>query len=83
FRQAEFDIMYDSGISRTAGILDLGVKYNIVQKAGTWYSYKDERIGQGRENAKSFLEQHPDIAKEIEEKIKEQAGLLEKEEAKA
>ncbi|HXK65663.1 MAG TPA: recombinase RecA [Spirochaetota bacterium] len=83
FRQAEFDIMYDSGISRTAGILDLGVKYNIVQKAGTWYSYKDERIGQGRENAKSFLDQHPDIAKEIEEKIKEQAGLLEKEEAKA
>ncbi|MDH7553216.1 MAG: recombinase RecA [Spirochaetota bacterium] len=83
FRQAEFDIMYDSGISRTAGILDLGVKYNIVQKAGTWYSYKDERIGQGRENAKSFLDQHPDIAKEIEEKVKEQAGLLEKEEAKA
>ncbi|MGB4270082.1 MAG: recombinase RecA [Spirochaetota bacterium] len=83
FRQAEFDIMYDSGISRTAGVLDLGVKYNIVQKAGTWYSYKDERIGQGRENAKSFLDQHPDIAKEIEEKIKQQAGLLEKEEAKA
>ena len=83
FRQAEFDIMYDSGISRTAGILDLGVKYNIVQKAGTWYSYKDERIGQGRENAKNFLDQHPDVAKEIEEKIKEQAGLLEKEEAKA
>lgn len=83
FRQAEFDIMYDSGISRTAGVLDLGVKFNIIQKAGTWYSYKDERIGQGRENAKSFLDQHPDIAKEIEEKIKEQAGLAEKEEAKA
>lgn len=83
FRQAEFDIMYDSGISRTAGILDLGVKYNIIQKAGTWYSYKDERIGQGRENAKSFLDQHSDIAKAIEEKIKEQAGLAEKEEAKA
>jgi len=83
FRQAEFDIMYDSGISRTAGILDLGVKYNIIQKAGTWYSYKDERIGQGRENAKSFLDQHPDVAKAIEEKIKEQAGLAEKEEVKA
>jgi len=83
FRQAEFDIMYDSGISRTAGILDLGVKFNIIQKAGTWYSYKDERIGQGRENAKSFLDQHPDVAKAIEEKIKEQAGLAEKEEAKA
>lgn len=83
FRQAEFDIMYEGGISRTAGILDLGVKYNIVQKAGTWYSYKDERIGQGRENAKSFLDQHPEIAKEIEEKIKQQAGLYEKEEAKA
>ncbi|MCX8124195.1 MAG: recombinase RecA [Spirochaetes bacterium] len=83
FRQAEFDIMYEGGISRTAGILDLGVKFNIVQKAGTWYSYKDERIGQGRENAKSFLDQHPEIAKEIEEKIKQQAGLFEKEEAKA
>ncbi len=83
FRQAEFDIMYDGGISRTAGILDLGVKFNIVQKAGTWYSYKDERIGQGRENAKSFLDQHPEVAKEIEEKIKQQAGLYEKEEAKA
>jgi len=83
FRQAEFDIMYDGGISRNAGILDLGVKYNIIQKAGTWYSYKDERIGQGRENAKSFLDQHPDVAKAIEEKIKEQAGLAEKEEAKA
>jgi recombination protein RecA len=83
FRQAEFDIMYDGGISRTAGILDLGVKYNIIQKAGTWYSYKDERIGQGRENAKSFLDQHPDVAKAIEEKIKEQAGLAEKEEVKA
>jgi len=83
FRQAEFDIMYDGGISRNAGILDLGVKYNIIQKAGTWYSYKDERIGQGRENAKSFLDQHPDVAKAIEEKIKEQAGLAEKEEVKA
>jgi len=82
FRQAEFDIMYDSGISRTAGILDLGVKYNIIQKAGTWYSYKDERIGQGRENAKSYLDQHPDSAKEIEEKIKQQAGLTAQEEVK-
>ncbi|HOE21090.1 MAG TPA: recombinase RecA [Spirochaetota bacterium] len=83
FRQAEFDIMYDSGISRTAGMLDLGVKYNIIQKAGTWYSYKDERIGQGRENAKSYLDQHPDSAKEIEEKIKQQAGLTAQEEVKA
>ncbi len=82
FRQAEFDIMYDSGISRTAGMLDLGVKYNIIQKAGTWYSYKDERIGQGRENAKSYLDQHPDSAKEIEEKIKQQAGLTAQEEVK-
>ena len=82
FRQAEFDIMYASGISRTAGMLDLGVKYNIIQKAGTWYSYKDERIGQGRENAKSYLDQHPDSAKEIEEKIKQQAGLTAQEEVK-
>lgn len=83
FRQAEFDIMYDGGISRTAGILDLGVKFSIVQKAGTWYSYKEERIGQGRENAKNYLDQRPETAREIEIQVKQQAGLSEKEEARA
>jgi recombination protein RecA len=75
FKQAEFDIMYDTGISREGGILDLAVKYNIINKAGTWYSYGDERIGQGRENARKFLRENPLINKEIELKIKKEAGL--------
>ena len=76
FRQAEFDIMYHTGISVYGGILDLGVKYEIIKKAGTWFSYGDERIGQGRENAKNFLENNPKIASEIERKIKIENGLL-------
>jgi recombination protein RecA len=75
FRQAEFDIMYDSGISRAGDILDLGVKLEIVKKSGTWFSYGDERIGQGRENAKKYLADNPKAAGEIEEKIKAAAGL--------
>ncbi len=77
FRQAEFDIMYNSGISREGGILDLGVKYDIINKAGTWYSYKDERIGQGRENSKNYFKENPGIAGEIEQKIKIETGLIE------
>jgi len=69
FREVEFDIIFGEGISREGDILDLAVDYNIVDKAGTWYSYGDSRIGQGRENAKDFLKNHPDVAKEIEEKL--------------
>jgi recombination protein RecA len=76
FRQAEFDIMYNSGISREGGILDLGVKNNIIKKAGTWYSYKEDRIGQGRENTKNYLRENPAIAQEIEQKIKVATGLV-------
>ncbi len=76
FRQAEFDIMYNSGISREGGILDLGTKLGIIKKAGTWYSYNEDRIGQGRENAKNFIKENPNIAQEIEEKIKISAGLI-------
>ena len=76
FKQAEFDIMYDTGISREGGILDLAVKYNIINKAGTWYSYGEERIGQGRENVRKYLNDNPTICKEIEMKIKKEAGLL-------
>jgi recombination protein RecA len=76
FKQAEFDIMYDSGISREGGILDLAVKYDIINKSGTWYSYGDERIGQGRENARKFLRENPDLMKDMEIKIKTFAGLL-------
>lgn len=77
FKQAEFDIMYDAGISREGGVLDLAVKYNIINKAGTWYSYGEERIGQGRENARKFLRDNPNINKDIESRIKKEAGLTE------
>ena len=76
FKQAEFDIMYDSGISREGGILDLAVKYDIINKSGTWYSYGDERIGQGRENARKFLRENPVLMKDMEIKIKTFAGLI-------
>lgn len=76
FRQAEFDVMYDSGISREGGILDMGTTLGIVKKAGTWYSYGEERVGQGRENAKAFLKEHPEVAREIEQKVKLAAGII-------
>ncbi len=75
FREVEFDIMYGEGISKTGEILDLGVKAGVVEKSGSWYSYGDERIGQGRENAKVFLKANPAIAKEIEDKIRGANGL--------
>jgi len=74
-RQAEFDIMFGEGISRSGDILDLGVAMNIITKSGAWFAYGEERLGQGRENAKQFLEANPDIAQEIERKIREAAGL--------
>lgn len=75
FKQAEFDIMYGKGISHEGCLVDLGVQYNIVNKSGAWYSYGDQRIGQGRENTKAFLQEHPDMAAEIEAKIRAAAGL--------
>lgn len=75
FKQAEFDIMYGQGISHEGCLVDLGVQYNIINKSGAWYSYGDERIGQGRENTKDFLKNHPDMAFEIENRIREAAGL--------
>ncbi len=76
FRQVEFDIMYGEGVSKTGEILDLGVQANLVDKAGAWFSYKDQKIGQGRENAKRFLLDNPDIMAELEHKIRENAGLV-------
>ena len=78
FREVEFDIVFGEGISRVGDIVDLGVAENIVEKSGAWFSYKNERIGQGRENAKTFLKEHQDIAREIEEKILDRAGILKK-----
>ncbi len=76
FKQVEFDIMYGEGVSKTGELLDLGVKANVVEKAGSWFSYNSERIGQGRENAKQFLKDNPDMADDIERKIRENAGLV-------
>ena len=76
FKQVEFDIMYGEGISKTGELVDLGVKAGIVEKSGAWLSYKGERIGQGRENAKQFLKDNPKIANEIEQAIRANAGLI-------
>ena len=75
FREVEFDIMYGEGISKTGELVDLGVKAGVVEKSGSWYSFRDERIGQGRENAKSFLKSNPGVAQEIEDKIRASHGL--------
>ncbi|MCR6515249.1 MAG: recombinase RecA [Clostridium sp.] len=75
FRQAEFDIMYNEGISREGNIVDVGVKEGMVQKSGAWFSYDDVRLGQGRENAKIYLKENPEVALEIENKIREKHGL--------
>ena len=75
FREAEFDIMYGEGISLTGDLVDIGTEKNIVEKSGSWYSYKGERIGQGRENAKQFLTEHPDILKKLETELRKALGL--------
>ena len=75
FRQVEFDIMYGEGISKMGELIDLGVKAGVVEKSGSWFSYRDQRIGQGRENAKTFLRENGDIALDIEDKIRAAHGL--------
>ena len=75
FKEVEFDIMYGEGISKVGELVDIGVKAGVVEKSGSWYSYGDERIGQGRENAKAFLKQNPGVAHEIEVKIRAANGL--------
>ncbi len=76
FKVVEFDIMYGEGISKMGELLDLGVQAGIIDKSGSWFSYGDERIGQGRENAKTFLREHPDMTEEIENRIRANAGLI-------
>ncbi|MAM94078.1 recombinase RecA [Parvibaculum sp.] len=76
FKQVEFDIMYGEGISKMGELVDLGVKAGIVEKSGSWFSYNSQRVGQGRENAKQFLRDNPDMANEIEAAIRENAGLI-------
>src|SRR5438132_5754756 len=75
FREAEFDIMYGEGISREGDMIDLGVDKNLVEKSGAWYSYKGERIGQGRENAKQFMKENKDIAAKLEAEVRKTIGL--------
>ena len=76
FRTVEFDIMYGEGISKLGELLDLGVAAGLVEKSGSWFSYGDQRIGQGRENAKNFLREHPEMANELEGAIRQNAGLV-------
>lgn len=83
FKEAEFDIMFGKGISKEGDILDLAANNNIINKSGAWYAYNGEKIGQGRENAKIYLKEHPEVAAEVDRKIREHYGLIEAEDASA
>jgi recombination protein RecA len=76
FKVVEFDIMYGEGVSKTGELIDLGDKAGVVEKSGSWFSYDGQRIGQGRENAKTYLREHPEVAQAIEQKVRENAGIL-------
>ena len=76
FREAEFDIMFGQGISKEGDVLDLAVEENIIQKSGAWFAYNDGKIGQGRENAKQFLKEHPEVMDEVEAKVREVYGFM-------
>ena len=75
FKQAEFDILYGEGISRYGEIIDIGTELNVLEKSGAWYSYNGQRLGQGKENVREFLKQHPDVCGEVEQKIREMKGI--------
>jgi len=83
FKQAEFDILYGEGVSREGEIVDLGVIAKLVEKSGSWYAYNGEKIGQGKDNAREFLKANPDVAREIENKIRANLGVPEANEALA
>jgi recombination protein RecA len=76
FKQVEFDIMYGEGVSKTGELVDFGVKVGVVEKSGAWFSYDSQRIGQGRENAKTFLKGNPEIAAKIEAAIRQNSGVI-------
>jgi recombination protein RecA len=76
FREAEFDVMYGEGISREGDLLDLAVEHKVIEKSGAWFAYGGERLGQGRENVKQFLRDHPDITRAIEERVRKELGLV-------
>src|ERR1700744_803773 len=75
FKVAEFDILYGTGISREGSLIDLGVEQGIVRKSGAWYTYEGDQLGQGKENARNFLRDNPDLANEIEKRIKKKLGV--------
>ena len=79
FKVVEFDLMYGKGISKVGELVDLGAKAGVVEKSGAWYAYKGEKIGQGRENAKIYLEKNPNVAAEIEKVIRDKAAAISKE----
>jgi recombination protein RecA len=83
FREAEFDILYGEGISREGDLIDVGVAQNLIEKSGSWYSYKGERIGQGRDNAKQFLRDHPETLAQLDGELRRALGLVKVEEAPA
>ncbi|OQY69535.1 MAG: recombinase RecA [Rhodocyclaceae bacterium UTPRO2] len=83
FRQAEFDILYGEGISREGEIIELGVLHKLVEKSGAWYAYNGERIGQGKDNAREYLKEHPEMAREIENKVRAAVGVAEQQAAVA
>src|SRR5690606_12388780 len=76
FKQIEFDIMYGECVSKTGELIDLGVKAGVVEKSGAWFSYNSQRLGQGRENAKQFLHNNPEVAREIDLALRQNAGLI-------
>jgi recombination protein RecA len=76
FREAIFDILYGEGISREGEILELGVLHGVVDKSGAWFAYRKDRIGQGKDNAREYLKEHPELAAELEAKIREKAGVV-------
>jgi recombination protein RecA len=76
FKQAEFDIIYGKGIYRNGELIDLGVEQKVIEKSGTWYSYNNERLGQGRDNSARLLEENSDLAKQVDYKIRENLGLI-------
>jgi recombination protein RecA len=75
FRQAEMDLLFGQGISREGGLIDMGVEQGFVRKSGAWYTYDGDQLGQGKENARAFLRDNPDLADELEKKIKEKLGI--------
>jgi recombination protein RecA len=76
FKQVEFDIMYGEGVSKVGELIDLGVKAGVVEKSGAWFSFDSQRLGQGRENSKSYLKANPEIANRIEKAIRENSGII-------